>query len=825
MTRARVVWRLMGAFSRAGRVWRSALPAGVAALLLMTVFIALQSFTLSSEQRTHRDLGSYEATISVGTLGAGTAAAIESAARRAGATVATVVAFSPDVTLADPGSPRLAYRETPASLEEYPPPVRLLEGHWPGKPGEVAVTAGVMEHVDGGRLAILNGLRHLTVVGTIEEQYATGAIAVVAARGTWDGLSWAELPGFMTPTLGGQLWWSGAPPSAVVDEVAPLLAPVDFEMYGDLNDPSARASLVANGTLTREASLSRSALGAVELYPLAFTVPSLVIPALGALLGLGANGRRARRNMATLRAVGLTARDATMGVVGAGCVAVVLATAAGLLLGSAGGLAVRPVLAELASQPLGPPDGMIDAAARILAATAVALAAGVVLGVTRARVSRLGIAAATLPLARRMPFARQAAFVVLVVALAWQIAGMSRLFDAVPLVVTIMLLALLTGPELVRGIIARLPTRRSRQLLATRRLLAEPTRTLLGVSLTALTVGPAIAMAVLVQSAATETSAMADPLVAPGQILVSTGNSAAPPPPEVADLVSRSVGSSPVTLWNVGDAGLIVTAHASGLGWVAAVDTPQDLARVCGTDLTEENVDLLVAGGAIDLQDPTARRQQPLWTAAPGSLTAREVGNLTVGGTLCAEAWQRSGALVILTDTARQLRLPTIPSELLFTDVPDDTARQALDAVAAAGWDPHYLEIYDGPGNVPVPPEVIIALIAVVVLGAVLVGVTTWSRISTVERHDRSLRALGLPSAWLRRMLHRESATITAIGLSIALVIALVPVALTSLRLPEATIVVPWSGVTILTATPMALSALVTTVASHRLTSRATLGT
>lgn len=247
-----------------------------------------------------------------------------------------------------------------------------------------------------------------------------------------------------------------------------------------------------------------------------------------------------------------------------------------------------------------------------------------------------------------------------------------------------------------------------------------------------------------------------------------------------------SVGSPPVTIWSVGDAGLSVTSRATGLGRVAAVDTPQDLARLCGTDLTEQNVDLLVAGSAIDLQDPTARRQQPLRTAAPGALTTHELGNLTVRGTQCAEAWQRSGALVILTDTVQRLGLPTIPSELLFTDVPDDTARQALDAVAAAGWDPHYLEIYDGPGNVPVPPEVIIALIAVVVLGAVLVGFTTWSRISTVERHDRSLRALGLPSAWL----------------------------------PEATIVVPWSGVIILTAIPMALSALVTTVASRRLTGR-----
>lgn len=820
MTRVRVVWRLMGAFSRAGRVWRSALPAGIAALLLMTVFVALQSFTLSSGQRTERDLGGYEATMSVGTLSAGNAEALESAARRAGATVATVVVFSPDVTLADPGGPRLGYFEA-AGSEEYPVPVRLLEGRWPGKPGEVAVTAGVMEYVDGGKLGILNGFRQLTVVGTIEQQYATSAISVVAARGTWDSLSWAELPGFMPPALGGQLWWSGAPPSAVVDEVAPLLAPDSFEMYGDLEDSSARAGLVANGTVTRDASLSRPALGAVELYPLAFTVPSLVIPALGALLGLGANSRRARRNMATLRAVGLTARDATIGVVGAGCVAVLLATVAGLLLGAAGGLAVRPVLAELASQPLGPADGLVDAAARILGATAVALAAGVVLGVTRARLAPLGIVAAALPLVGKMPFARQAAFVVLVVALVWQSAAMSQLFDAVPLVVVIMLLALLTAPELVRGIITRLPTRRSHGLLATRRLLAEPTRTILGVSLTALTVGPAVAMAVLVQSAVIESSAMAGPLVAPGQILVSTGDSTVPPPPEVGDLVARSVGSSPVTIWNVGDADLMVTAGPSRLGWVAAVDTPQDLARVCGTDLTEENVDLLAAGGAIDLQDPTAHRQQPLWTSVPGALTADDLGNLTVGGTLCAEAWQRSGALVVLTDTVHRLGLPTIPSQLLFTDVPLDTARQALDAVAAAGWDPHYLEVYDGPGAVPVPPEVIIALIAVVVFGAVLVGFTTWSRISTVERHDRSLRVLGLPSVWLRRVLHRESATITATGLSIALVIALVPVALTSLRLPEATIVIPWAGVLGLIAIPMALSALVTTVASHRLTGRA----
>jgi hypothetical protein len=817
VTRPQVVRRLVGAFLRAGRVWRSALVGGVAAVLLMMTFVALQSFTLSADQRTERDLGGYGATMDVGALGAGTAEALESAAQEAGAAAGTVVSASLDVALADPSGPRLVYRETAASLKEFPAPVLLVDGRWPEVPGEVVATTGVSSYVHEGVLDVLGGQRELTVVGTIEDPYATGSHAVVAARGTWEWLNWEALAAFTDPTLTGQLWWTGAPALSVVDEIAPHVDAQSFEMYGDLSDPAARAVLADNGVLTREASLSRPALGAVELYPLAFNVPSVLLPAVAALVGLGANGRRARRSTATLRAVGLTARDATVGVIGAGCVAVTLSTLAGVGLGSAAGLALRPLLGSLATQPLGPADGLVPAAARIMVTTVVALAVGIIVSVARARLTRLRAAAAALPLARKMPFVRQVGLVLLAVALAWQSAVMSSIFDAIPIVVTTMLITVLLAPSLVHRAIRRLPTHGAQGVLAARRLLAEPTRTVLAVSLLALSVGPALATAVLVQSVKVETSAMAAPLVAPGQVLVASSNLDTVPPAQVADIVAAAVGTAPVPVRSVGDAGLAVAAHASGLGRVIAVDTPQDLAQICGTDLTDQHTDLLHAGGAVDLADPTSKRRQPLWAAPPGAATADPVGDLEVEGMECADAWQQSVALAVLTATAHQLGLPTVDAQILFTDVPAAAAGQALDAVATAGLDTSYVQVYDGPGDVPLPPEVLITLISVVVLGAGLVGCATWARAGTVDRHDRSLRALGLPRSWLRGVLQRESIAIVAIGLALALGVALVPVALTTLRLPDATVVVPWWGIGLLTVIPIALSALATTIAGRRL--------
>jgi putative ABC transport system permease protein len=822
--RFQVVRRLVRAFLRAGRVWRPALVGGVAATLLMATFVALQSFTLSTVQRTERDLGGYGATMDVGALRTGSARAIESAVQQAGADNGTVVAASLDVALADPTGPQLVYRETAAGLEGFPAPMRLVDGRWPDVPGEVVTTTGVLRYVHDGSLDVLGGQRTLTVVGTIEDPYATGSTAVVAARGTWEWLEWSELTAFADPVLSGQLWWTGATAESVVAEIAALLDAQSFEMYGDLSDPAARAFLVENGVLTREASLSRPALGAVELYPLAFNVPSVLVPVVTALVGLGVNGRRARRSTATLRALGLTARDATVSVVGAGCIAVVLSVTAGVVLGSGAGLVLRPVLGPLSSQPLGPVDGLAEAGTRIVVTTIAALAAGIVVSAARSRVSGLRAAAATLPLARRMPFVRQVGLVLLTVALAWQTAAMSSVFDAVPIVVTTMLMTVLVAPSLVPSAIRRLPTQGAQGVLAKRRLLAEPTRTVLAVSLMALTVGPALATAVLVQSVKVETSAMAAPLVAPGQVLVASSNLDAAPPARVTDIVADVVNNRPVAVRSVGDESVSVAAHESGLGRVIAVDTPHDLAQICGVTLPEEPTTLLLAGGAVDLAEPAAQRRQPLWAAPPGATTMDRIGDLEVRGLQCADAWGQSVALAVLASTAHGLGLPTVDAQKLFTDVPPAAAGEALDAVASAGLDTSYVQVYDGPGDVPLPPEVVITLVSVVVLGSVLVGCTTWARAGTVDRHDRSLRALGLPRSWVRGMLQRESVTVAVAGLLLALGVALVPVALTALRLPGATVVVPWWGIGLLVLVPAALSALATAVAGRRVgnpTSRA----
>lgn len=180
-------------------------------------------------------------------------------------------------------------------------------------------------------------------------------------------------------------------------------------------------------------------------------------------------------------------------------------------------------------------------------------------------------------------------------------------------------------------------------------------------------------------------------------------------------------------------------------------------------------------------------------------------------------AWKGSATGVVLTATARRLNLPYSPGALAFTGVPDDRAAQAEAAVIRGGLDPDNVDLYEPPEPVEVPPAYWAAVAA---LGAVVLATSVTlarTQVATLRSYLGRLIAVGVPPRWTRQVLLVQSALVVVTATALALAFALPPIVVAAARLPDLTLVIPWSWLGITLGAVYLAVAVATLISGRRL--------
>lgn len=820
--RARLrLWRRLAArFARTRPLRRSAVVVGVITGLLMVLFIGLSEFSLTAAHRVERDLGRFDAQtqlvdgISLRGDPRPVTAAV-TAARSAGGRDVTVQIASYDVRVDTAPHAAAGYYEMAWTADPFPQRWTLRSGHWPTRPGQVVLTA-VLADVTHRRssVPVLSGNSRFQVVGTVTDRYATRSAEMLAAPGTWHALPWSRL-GVKYPTLSGSvtLLWTGGHDQQVSGALVTLLAA----------QPGAlpRAAIVENFTqylLTRPQLLASSPTGWVQRLPIAWSVPSRVLPLLGVLAVFAINDRRLRRNLATLRAVGVNARDAALGVGLAAAGWSLLAAAAGAAAGIAAGITTRPLAQAENTSPLAPLPPVTGPLLRLGVAVAVGCAAALL----AALVARRG-SPAMLTTAPRTPRGW-------VRPLRWTVTGAAAAFavrqavaargvpDALFLLGTVTVVLLLVTPDLL-GAVLRLPTRGPRRRLASRQLRFDRRRSVGAVCVIAAALGPVVSVLTLTNSASVSDQHTQISPVPDHQLLISPGDIIQAPPAALVRLVTASVGDHGTRI-AVRTAGTDTRFVQPGTGGpVLLVDSVTDAARVNNAPLTPAEADTLSRGGAVLFSAVSPPLPAlAVRDATTNALTPVPGVPVTVGP--FQTSWAYTNRAVMLTVTARAHHLPVGAAQTLFTGVDPATVAAAEKAATDAGWASTYLHAYRAPDASPIPPVLADTTAALAVLVPLTVFAGSRAQAATLRGYSAGLLAIGLPRRWVRDVLSLEVLGQLALATAVGLTAGIVPIAVAVAKVPSFGLYVPWLQLGEVLAGCVAAALLALLVAGRHLTPR-----
>lgn len=792
--RARVrLWRrLASRFARTRPLRRSAVLVGVVTGLLLMIFIGLSEFSLTSAHRVERDLGRFDAQTQLvdGITLRGNprpVAAAVTAARSAGARDVTVQIAAYDVRVDSAPHTATAFYEMPWTADPFPQRWTLRSGHWPTRPGEVVLTAPLADATHRrSSMSVLSGNGRFQVVGTVADRYASRSAEILAAPGTWHDIAWSRLA-VKYPTLSGSvtLLWTGGRD----EQVSAALVPVLGAQPGAV-PRAAIADDLAQYLVSRPQLIASSPTGWVQRLPIAWSIPSRVLPVLAVLAVFGINDRRLRRNLATLRAVGVNARDAALGVGLAAAGWSLIAAAAGSVAGIAAGIATRPLAQAENTSPLAPLPAFTGPVLRVAAAVAVGCAAALL----AALVAHRG-APTMLVTARRAPrrWVRPVRWTVTGVAAAFavrQAVSAQGVPDALFLLGIMTVVLLLVTPDLL-SVLLRLPTRGPRRRLASRQLRFDRRRSVGAICVIAAALGPVVSVLTLTNSAAVSDLASQISYVPEHQLLISPDDLNQAPPAALVHLVTASVGGH----------GTRVAVRTSSTetrylqpgtgGPVILVDSVADAARLNNAPLTPAETRTLDHGGAVLFSALSPRLPAlAIRNTTDGALTPVRGVPVTTGP--FQASWAYTHQAIMLAATARQHHLPVGEAQILFTGVDPATVAAARQAATDAGWDSSYLNAYRAPEASPIPPVLADTTVALAVLVLLTVFAGSRAQAATLRGYSAGLLALGLPRRWVRDVLSLEVLGQLALATAVGLTAGIVPVAVAVAKIPSFGLYVPW---------------------------------
>ena len=826
--------RLARLFARSSALARAASIVFVTGTFLLAMFVALETLALSGSQVVERDLGRFGASVGYGTIvippgDGGVVEDLLRAARNAGATDAMVLLSAADVQLAVGGTggrPReLTLQEAAWASRPFPDRYVLLEGRWPRRAGEIVVTdPDDVSAAPGAELPALGGEVRFRVVGTADDSYARTS-SLLAAPGTWRTIR-AELAERF-PLLQAQpvLFWSGSSESRVVATFAAVAA---TRSGADADPGAVEATLSTRDVLAatrRESWISR--------VPAGYTVPSLLLPIGAVLLAFGLNDRRFRRSLDVLVALGIRR---SLGVAslslaaGAWCL---LAACSGAAAGTGLGLAVRSLIAHLRGLPAGPVTDLAGPYLRLVGAVGIGAAIAGLLLLYSSRVAPAPRAAPTACPERQGRWQGTRHLLAVAVLCATVVLALEVDSSAEAMIVAGVLTAglLLLVPESIDLLLRVLPERGPRTRLGRRQLMGDRQRAAAAVGFLALMIGGSLGYVTLLDTMIRTVDEQRYPDVLPGQMMVADrGSLLLPPPEQVLSAVEGSglPGGRPRLdlryLHELDRAGNPrQSASLEGtIQSILALDSVEQVEQLLGHPLTSSQAAVVNGGGLLVWADTpyatdrSTGSQRLVVTSGDARIRPPvEVPAATVD--VDKVRWRMGTSGVLLTSTARRLRLPITTGATMYTGVSASEGRALQDAVMRAGLDARTIQLYR-PAPPAVPPAALVATAAGLVV-AVLVAslLATHGQGRTLRGYLGRLISIGLPIRWARHVLLYQQAVIVALATLIGLLIAIPPVIIATLRISGFVLSVPWTQVLILLASIYAATCLAALHASRRL--------
>lgn len=818
--------RLARRFASSSATRRSGMFVAVVATLIAALFVVVSGFNQTPQQVTNGILGSFNAELSlVGVVGASpgddaTVPTVAQAIHRAGVDRSTIELKSLDVRPAVVDAPNNNYRESDWAHNPPASTYRLTSGRWPTAPGEVVVTDGLVAAAGdaysvpagGGpaALSVLSGLEKVTVVGRVVDTSATDSRQMLAAPGTW--ASWdspmlaQRYKGLNASPIA--YWSGGGPPQRVEAEILHLL-PGDQAHQVAANPPP-------DLLLTRAQLLAHTGLNYLDSIPLAYQVPSLLLPFLAALSALGLNARRFRRQLGVLRSVGVPVRPALAALVLATTAWSLAGAVAGSLLGVGIGLLVRIPAAGWVNRPLAPVPlpGIVSPLMRavivVVTAFVLALLAMAVhqpSGARRARAPRWRPSARV----RRVLAAAVAALLIVQAAKTTTVPG-ALLFP-----LTTAALVCLLVPDVVPAVLGRLPATTPGRRLAWAQLRADTGRGSTTVAITAAVLGLSFAMVIMLQALTASENASHFSQTAPGQIVLNDGG-AGPPSPDLVTLAVKAAhaGVPPIHIWYTNDdqRGAALVTDNFGLGQLAAVDTVDEVGRLLKTKLTPAARRALTKGGILRWHASDAPRLQISDTST--GTVERTTPALPSAVVTPPPAWSTISGMILLS-TAKELGLPLRAADVVLTGLSGSQSDAVSEAALAAAYDPYQVQPYSPPDPVVAPAAYVLSAVGLAALLLLLTLTTSRANAATLRPYLGGLVALGIRPAWCRAVLNRQVALVGALSLLLGVVIAVPPVVLANLVIPPFVLSVPYLQVIALVALFVAAGAFGTWSSSRRL--------
>jgi hypothetical protein len=812
----RFVLRLARRFTRSQALARSTMIVFISALFVMAMFITLKTLSLSGAQVADRDVGRFDASVGYGSvvLPPGDdifGATLRERAIAAGASEAILVLSATDVQLPTTPARDVTMLEADWQSRPYPARYQLLSGRWPNHPGEVIVTEPEdVAAVAGETMPVLGGRVKLQIVGTANDRYANTTNLLVAP-GTWDSIDPKLVDGFRS--LGAQpfLLWAGEERDAVMAAFTAAAQDWASRTGAASADPDA----VTASLMTRQDLLVQPEKTWVERTPAGYTVPSLLLPVGAVLLVFGLNSRRFRITVASLVSLGVRPVNAVAGLTLAAMAWCLAAAALGALAGTAIGVGVRALIAQLRDRPPGPIDALAAPTLRLLALILLTgLCASLVLlherrgaahPTTQRGRRRRWISAPVV--VRRARDARHLLAVAAWCATAVYASQVDSTAKAMILAGVVTAAVLLVIPDVVGLLLRVLPESGPRRRLTRRQLAADPRR--VGAALTALTVllGASLSFFTLLSTIIKTLDQQAFPDVLPGQVLLADRASITlPPRPEVLQAADTSGTLSGLPRLELGyafttdDTTGNVTRSATRsdqIGSLLAVETPAQAEQLIGHRLDPAQSSTLTSGGLLiwaDAPDP------PKGPAARTRLDIRS-GDALLGRTPDLPAasvtvdladWRGGTDGVLLRSTGQNLGLPLRAGPIMVTGVSDEQAKVLQDAVGRAGMDARSVRIYVPPPS-PIPPAAVLVTavgLALLALAAVLAATRAQAR--TLRSYLARLVAIGIPPSWAKHVLLYQHGILIVVSSLLGLIIALIPTTILAYRVPGFILSIPW---------------------------------
>jgi hypothetical protein len=807
------------------------MPAMVAAAILTFAYVIMSTLTLTPSQQAVKNFGQYGAYAGFGVAAIQpgdniTPTDLADVLEAAGSEASLATFVSVDISLARDPDTYVTYREGEWDSDALRGRLALTGGRWPQEPGEVVVSKLAAFRAQLGQaVPLLAGRAKVRVVGTYDDRFFETA-EMLAASGTWARFDASLRRDFPALTATPVVFWTASNDSAVLDALADKLTPWVAAASGQ----EVRHSLQASYR-TRASAASEEPDSQLDRWPMAYTIPALALPILATGTALGLNDRRLRQALRRLGEAGVPGPVSLAALltslmiwVGAG---VVVGVASGWLIG----LGFHQLLPLVVDQPPAPPPWPTLPAAQILGLTALTVtSAAMWLRPRREAPNRVHDEGQR---GRRDERGRNTRHILAAAAgcvSLWQVSRMESAADAMWLAAALLILILTLVPDLISIIVVRLPERGARSRLTLRQLRRDPARVSATVMSLTIALSLAIGFVALLDTMVRTARLQDSPPALAGQVVVADPASdllrPSREPIRMAQAALTDTGASRIPLRFLGDFSAVLETEVGvslpgQLRYIVAVDSLVDAGRFMGRPLKPAELEALSGGGMMIWTDSdfaqSASPRAVRLEVAPRDGRSKSTAPLPVTySDVDLSDTRLSTDGLLLSGTARGLRLPLTAGAVMFAPVSQDEAKSVQAALRSAGMNPDTLRVYRAP-EPPIPP-LILRLTAVTLL-LLLFGTfvsSSRSQVRALRAYIQGLRAVGISRKWVGQVLAAQYLVMMAISSFLALLVAIPPVLAAAWLLPHYRLSLPVGQMgTVLLATMLAgLAATATSLRS-----------